>query len=185
MAIRGSVAILLASAVLTACVDAPPPRRYYARPRPVVAAPRFQDVIVYPARGQAPEQLDRDRYECHRWATQQTGFDPALMNAAPPPGGPPAQAPVPGSGLAVGALAGAVLGSIIAPRGSEGGGAIVGAITGGAVGAVTENAERAEAERDQAQAQAAMARGGVAPEKAGAYRRALTACLEGRGYTVK
>lgn len=42
------------------------------------------DVIAYPAAGQRPEQLDRDRYECHRWAVQQTGFDPATASYAPP-----------------------------------------------------------------------------------------------------
>jgi hypothetical protein len=177
-----SVAVLLGSLTLAACVDAPPPRAYYRHPRPMPVAPRFQEVIAYPARGQSPEQLDRDKYECHRWATQQTGFDPALP-VSPPPSGPPAQAPIPGSGLTVGAITGAVLGSIIAPRGSEGGGAIVGAIAGGAVGAATENAERATAERDQALA--ASAADGNRGDRAGAYRRALTACLEGRGYSVK
>ena len=104
-----SVAVLLGSLTLAACVDAPPPRAYYRHPRPMPVAPRFQEVIAYPARGQSPEQLDRDKYECHRWATQQTGFDPALP-VSPPPSGPPAQAPIPGSGLTVGAITGAVLG---------------------------------------------------------------------------
>jgi hypothetical protein len=182
MSKRWSVAVLVSSLSLAACVDAPPPREYYhPRPRPVAAVPRFQDVIAYPSRGQSAEQLDRDRYECHRWATQQTGFDPAQVGSSAVPPGPPAQAPIPGSGLTVGAITGAVLGSIIAPRGSEGGGAIVGAIAGGAVGAATENAERAQAERDQVVAASAV--GGA--ERSGAYRRALTACLEGRGYSVK
>jgi hypothetical protein len=34
------------------------------------------DVFVYPKNGQTPEQQSRDRYECHRWAADQTGFDP-------------------------------------------------------------------------------------------------------------
>lgn len=174
------VAVLVGSLSVAACVDAPPPRAYYRRPPPVVAPARFQEVIAYPTRGQTPEQLERDRYECHRWAAQQTGFDPAQVQSAPR--GPAAQDPVPGSGLAVGALAGAVLGSIIAPHGSEGGGAIVGAITGGAVGAATENAERADAQRDRALAASAGNGGG---ERAGAYRRAISACLDGRGYSVK
>ncbi|MCE6982447.1 glycine zipper family protein, partial [Pseudomonas frederiksbergensis] len=41
------------------------------------------EVIAYPAQGQSPQQLDRDRYECHRWAVQQTGFDPAAASYAP------------------------------------------------------------------------------------------------------
>lgn len=34
-------------------------------------------VIVYPAAGQTDEQLDRDRYECHLWASDETRFDPS------------------------------------------------------------------------------------------------------------
>jgi hypothetical protein len=34
------------------------------------------DVFVYPKNGQTPDQQSRDRYECHRWAADQTGFDP-------------------------------------------------------------------------------------------------------------
>ena len=182
MSKRWIVTVLSAAMMVSACMESPPPRAYYRHPYPVAPAPRFQEVIAYPARGQTPEQLDRDRYECHRWAAQQTGFDPAQLPSAPA-GQPVAQEPVPGSGLAVGAIAGAVLGSIIAPRGSEGGGAVVGAITGGAIGAATENAERADAQRDRAMAHSS---GGVYHgERAGAYRRAMSACLEGRGYSVK
>jgi len=32
---------------------------------------------VYPKEGQDPEQQAQDRYECHRWAADQTGFDPS------------------------------------------------------------------------------------------------------------
>jgi len=32
---------------------------------------------VYPKQGQSPEQQAQDRYECHRWAVDQTGFDPS------------------------------------------------------------------------------------------------------------
>jgi hypothetical protein len=173
--IFGMAAVL----ALSACVESPPARAYYRHAYPAPTPVRFQEVLAYPARGQSPEQLDRDRYECHRWATQQTGFDPS--QAPPPPISGTSAEPVPGSGLAVGAIAGAVLGSIIAPRGSEGGGAVVGAITGGAIGAATENAERAEAQRDRSM----VGSGGYHGERAGAYRRALSACLEGRGYSVK
>ncbi len=51
-----------------------------------------QQIFVYPTKGQSPEQQNRDRYECHTWAVQQTGFDPmnvqvaqAPATAAPPP----------------------------------------------------------------------------------------------------
>ncbi|WP_342624138.1 DUF6515 family protein [Pseudomonas alkylphenolica] len=41
------------------------------------------DVVANPVSGQSPEQADRDRYECHRWAVQQSGFDPAKATYAP------------------------------------------------------------------------------------------------------
>lgn len=34
------------------------------------------EIFVYPSEGQSDEQRDRDRYECHRWAVDETGFDP-------------------------------------------------------------------------------------------------------------
>ncbi|MGC4012044.1 MAG: glycine zipper family protein [Pseudomonas sp.] len=42
------------------------------------------DVIAYPMYNQGPDQQARDRYECHRWAADQSGFDPALASYAPP-----------------------------------------------------------------------------------------------------
>jgi hypothetical protein len=33
-------------------------------------------LFVYPKAGQSEEQQARDRYECHRWGSDQTGFDP-------------------------------------------------------------------------------------------------------------
>ncbi|NMG49067.1 hypothetical protein GO613_13245 [Azoarcus communis] len=52
----------------------------------VVSAPanvESYDVIAYPAAGQSDEQQGRDRYECHSWAVQQSGFDPARATQAP------------------------------------------------------------------------------------------------------
>jgi hypothetical protein len=34
------------------------------------------DLYVYPAAGQSEQQLADDRYECHRWAVDQTGYNP-------------------------------------------------------------------------------------------------------------
>lgn len=33
-------------------------------------------LFVYPKQGQTEEQQAKDRYECHRWGSEQTGFDP-------------------------------------------------------------------------------------------------------------
>lgn len=99
-----------ALAMLAGCA-APPPRQYVvpAQPAPPVAQ---TPIIVYPAQGQSPQQLEKDRYECHVWAVQQSGFDPSQ------PGVPATQRVVvqpanpPGTGTAVGAIAGAILGKL-------------------------------------------------------------------------
>lgn len=41
-------------------------------------APASNQLFVYPKNGQSSEQQANDRYECHRWAVGQTGFDPTL-----------------------------------------------------------------------------------------------------------
>jgi hypothetical protein len=40
------------------------------------------DLIAYPKNGQSAEQQANDKYECHHWATTQSGFDPTLGAAA-------------------------------------------------------------------------------------------------------
>jgi hypothetical protein len=35
---------------------------------------------VYPRQGQSDEQLKQDRFQCYRWAADQTGFDPTRAN---------------------------------------------------------------------------------------------------------
>jgi hypothetical protein len=35
-----------------------------------------EQLFIYPKTGQSEEQQATDRYECHRWAVDQTGFDP-------------------------------------------------------------------------------------------------------------
>lgn len=39
-------------------------------------SPESQDLFVYPKQGQNDDQIAKDRYECYRWAVDQTGFDP-------------------------------------------------------------------------------------------------------------
>ncbi|POA50664.1 MULTISPECIES: DUF6515 family protein [unclassified Pseudomonas] len=43
------------------------------------------DVLAYPVNGQPPQQVDQDRYDCYRWAVQQSGFDPASVTYQPAP----------------------------------------------------------------------------------------------------
>ena len=40
------------------------------------------DVYVYPKNGQSEEQQATDKYECHKWAVGQSGFDPTRGSQA-------------------------------------------------------------------------------------------------------
>ena len=51
-----------------------PPSEAQASAQAPPAAP--SDVFIYPKEGQSEEQQAQDRYECHSWASGQTGFDP-------------------------------------------------------------------------------------------------------------
>jgi len=189
---RARVAALgatLAAALLAGCVTQPPPRPVYDAPPPPPPPPMTQ-VYAYPLHGQTPEQQDRDHYECSTWATQQSGFDPSA------PGVPPhdrvqvvSAAPPPGTNTAIGAVAGAILGAVIAPRWQAAPAALAGAVVGGAIGSSADAANaQTNAMNAQAAAQANYAnrRAAAAQEQQAAnYRRAISACLDARGYSVK
>src|SRR6202453_1638075 len=169
-------AFLAAGLALAACVT-PPPRVLLCRAPP---RPPPQKVFVYPNNGQSPEQTDRDRYECHVWAVQETGVAPSRPAAPPPERVVVQPANPPGSGTAVGAIGGAILGSIIAGPRNAGAGLVIGAATGAIVGSAADANAQAQAQiNQQTAAQIAASRA-----RADSYRRALSACLQGRGYTV-
>ena len=46
-----------------------------------VLAAGSDKLIAYPAAGQSSEQSDRDRYECHVWASTETDYDPTDSDA--------------------------------------------------------------------------------------------------------
>ena len=52
------------------------------------------DLFVYPKNNQNADQQARDRYDCHRWATNQTGFDPTQPQGVPASASMPAPDPV-------------------------------------------------------------------------------------------
>jgi hypothetical protein len=43
------------------------------------------DLFIYPQANQSPEQQANDKYECHRWASAQSGFDPTQAGGGVPP----------------------------------------------------------------------------------------------------
>ncbi len=164
-----------ATLALAACVTAPPPRTV------AVQGPPPQKIFVYPTNGQSAEQTDRDRYECHVWAVQQSGVDPSRADANPYERVVVQPANPPGTGTAVGAIGGAILGALIAGPRNAGAGLLLGGATGAIVGTASDASAQQQANMTQAQINQSMATGRA---HADSYRRALGACLQGRGYTV-
>lgn len=144
------------------------------------------DIYVYPSKGQTEKQLDRDRYECHNWAVAQSHYNPSDTHLAPHQQVRVVEMPPPGRDTAIGAMTGAVIGSSVAGRHDSGEGAVAGAIVGAMIGATSEASRQKAADQANghmsAEAQAERAR---LERQAADYRRAISACLEGRGYTVK
>ena len=150
-------------------------------------------IVAYPAKGQDAATQSKDDGECYAWGKQQSGFDPAsppptaVAAQAPPPPPPPAN----GSrarGAARGAAAGAVVGEIANDDASEG------AAVGAAAGAVAAGSRNRQAQRShEAQVDAANQQAKAAADQANAqraqgmesFKKAMSVCLEGRGYTVK
>jgi hypothetical protein len=134
-----------------------------------------QKPIVYPAKGQSVEQQKKDDAECYAWAKQATGIDPAVVASSAPPQqtGPAVGGGQRVRGAARGAAGGAAIGAIAGDAGAgAGAGAIVGTMVGG----------RQARQQQAAQNQQALAQ---QQELINTHQRAFSACMEGRGYTIK
>jgi hypothetical protein len=137
---------------------------------PAAAVEDLRTLTVQGQRGQSAEQARRDRYECHNWAVEQTGESPPAV--------PAADAADDGNGdlkrarigrAIVGATIGGAIGGIVGDGHESSESVLAGAAAGAAIGAATAGARRKPA---------------AEPAAPSDYLRALTACLEGRGYTV-
>lgn len=133
-----------------------------------------QQMFIFPQNGQDQTQQHNDRNACHVWAVNQTGFDPNLASTTPPPSQEASR-----GGLLRGGARGAAAGGLVgAVSGNAGRGAARGAVGGGLIGGMRradQNRQQAQGNRNwQAQQDALRAD----------HRRAMAACLEGKGYTV-
>lgn len=131
------------------------------------------DLYIYPTKGQSNDQMEKDKYSCYEWAKKQSGFDPMEQPKAT---APPPQQEAPQGGLLRGAARGAVIGGIAGDAGK-------GAAAGAAIGGMRRRSQvrNEEYKQDQwAQEQAANY-----AKNRESYNRAYSACLEGKGYTVK
>ena len=134
-------------------------------------------LYVFPAKGQNHEQQKADEAECYKWAIQQSGIDPQNLpkvEAAPVQSGPTGGAV---KGAARGAAAGVAIGAI---AGDAGEGAAIGAVAGGLKG--RRAGKQAQAKANQ-QAQADVAN--KEKEMMDSFIKGFSACMEGKGYTLK
>jgi hypothetical protein len=180
--------LLLTALTLALCITAPLPVRAEQNAGdnggPQITYP--SQVFMYPRQGQSPMQQDRDHYECHIWAMGQTGFDPSVPPL--PIRRPVRVEPVPPIGYDTFSLGftGALLGAILGGYHHSGEGALIGGAIGAMTGVVSDSARaqaarRIEADRERRNRE----RDDQVDDRAAAYRRAMGACLEGRGYSVK
>jgi hypothetical protein len=147
-------------------------------------------VYAFPAAGQAPAQQSKDESECYNWGVQETGTDPfhvanhaAEQQQQAAQQQQQAQQSTSGSGVK-GAVGGAAGGAMI---GAVAGNAGKGAAIGAGVGAIGNRA-RAQSQANQASQQATR-ESQEATKTAAAqmteFKKAFSACLEAKKYTVK
>ena len=150
------------------------------------ATPSAADLglFVYPAKGQTKDQQTKDEQECYAWATEQSKVDPTGPKADSDSAAKAAAARTDSAtqgaavgGAARGAAGGAVVGAI---AGDAGTGAAIGAVAGAAGG----RRARRQAEKQAAQ-QAKQQTEAQSAQQVETFKKAMGACLEGRGYTVK
>ena len=177
-----SALLLVATGALSGCVSEP-------LEVPIAQQPGLPDtnVYFYPSQGRSvpAAQQDRDKYECNSWAVEQSGFDPSSAEV------PPHQrmqivdqSPPTGAVVAGGAMTGAALGAIVNPW-HAGSGALIGGLAGAAVGGIVAAEHDEQLNRLKAHADLSEAQTAVMETEASEFRRALGACLEGRGYSVR
>ncbi len=138
-----------------------------------ISADAHAQMFVFPEKGQTKDQQELDQFTCHKWAKEQTGFDPNQTSMAAAPAPPEQGQAVRGAarGAALGAIGGAI-------GGNAGKGAAIGAAVGGGAGAVRRR--RAEMHYEGQVQEASAQR----QQQQGEFNRAYGVCLEGKGYKV-
>jgi predicted lipid-binding transport protein (Tim44 family) len=140
------------------------------------ASAAVAEPVAYPAKGQSADQQNRDEYECHQSAQNETGVDPVALAEQSSSSKPSSEAK---SGVGSG-LSGAGIGAMRgAASGDPGEGALHGAGMGRLI-AVIRSRRQMEKQKQDASTQDSEQHAQL--EK---YDVAYTTCLTGRGYTVK
>ena len=130
-----------------------------------------EDLYIYPAKGQSQKQQDKDEWECHKWAVQQSGVDPVALASDDY-----TDKTYTRWGFLPGAVAGGALGAIGGTIAKDTGkGAAIGAAIGGLLGQASRD-KGIQDYQDEQNAKKKLMRN---------YNRAYESCIVGRGYTVK
>ena len=150
-------------------------------------------VYAYPRNGQSGEQQQRDKFECHQWAVQQSGLDPITATQSQRPADGHESRGSSSGFLGIGgdrnvlggqgnvlsdAATGAALG---AAGGAIAGDAGLGALIGAGLSAVFGDVARSNAQSEKRQSVHAR------PDyraQLGDYQRVYRVCMSGRNYQV-
>ncbi len=146
-----------------------------AEANPAIA--KSLELYVFPSKDQDKKQQEADELACYNWAVEQTGYNPikpATVEAEKVDRSADGTAV---RGAARGAAAGAAIGAI---AGDAGKGAAIGATAGGLRG------RRAKVVGDEMEQQHNNKEAAAANQKMLVdFKKAFSACMEGKGYTVK
>jgi hypothetical protein len=163
-----------ATYLLLAALSVPLATAQTGSPKPVKGMASTVGLYVYPEKQQSATQQLTDEQQCYGSAKTQTGFDPNATTTA-------AKTAKPSSGNDHAAAKGALRGATIsrAVGGDPGQGAARGAI----LGSVREKRKAKEqSEQTDKKADAAKTQ---QQQKQDNFKRAMSACLDARGYSVR
>ncbi|RBW49812.1 glycine zipper 2TM domain-containing protein [Marinobacter sp. F3R11] len=141
------------------------------------------EVVAYPLHGQSERQVRQDRYECYLWAVRQSGYDPAAQTDTAEAVPEVVPEPAAGAATVAGTVTGATVGALASGPRHQGAGVVIGAVVGALAGASVDADQQARAEAAQSRYAASVVE--AENRRIESYRRALSACLDARGYSVR
>ena len=179
---------------------APAPAATPSKPVPSFSAAKKVGLYAFPNQNQSKDQQLIDEGDCYDLAQQETGINPEMQAPRAPSSGEVQAAEAQAAqsapqaqggrvrGAARGAAGGAMIGAI---SGNAGRGAAVGATVGTVRGGVHQRQTNAAAQQDaanqagaQVQQQYQSAKSAY-NQKIGTFKRAFSACLTSRGFSVQ
>jgi hypothetical protein len=165
------LAVASAFAQVATAPQPPPPKLTFAE----------IGLFIYPAKGQPPDQQKKDEDSCYGWAETNTGLTLVAGKVDAEAAGKAAAKSAGQGKVAGGAAAGAATGLAIgAIAGDAGKGAAIGAVAG-SVGGVRGRVQAKQAAGQKGAQQAVQANQQAVDQ----FKKAASACLEGRGYSVR